>query len=485
MILLDQHPKVDLAGPTSETVVAGPSDPSLPDYETSQALEAQHNSDSTTLRKFSLHNTGNRFWRATLYALAIYVALSITIAVPLLVTKLRDHRHRPPLNDELSTLSTPLDYANAGFLAMDRTCNVWDASDEFSASASYTLEAEGSFSIRSTAWQEATDDNNSQIRGNLTVDINPDPSVSSAIFHVTLSSSASQFYQHSLICFDDEGSNRGLSIYIPSNLTELDSLSLNVTLLFPQASSLALHNLVTYLPMFSQRIGFLAPDIGFDKVELEGAGMDIHCDSLKSRQITVKNSLAAITGAYNASSNLKLDTVSGPINANIILVQDETSKAPTFFSLDTGNSQINAEVTLLADPSEFGLHPIAFLGHVGNFNGPLSLDVTHHSSTPTVSLDLVVQNNQAESNVTLDDKFVGLFDLQTKLASVDLDWESGDDPLGQNRQRVLVYDEKGSNRRRGWIGWGPRPDNWDPHEGKVTVISSLSPILLQVGSGVS
>ncbi|THV02450.1 hypothetical protein K435DRAFT_354799 [Dendrothele bispora CBS 962.96] len=271
-------------------------------------------------------------------------------------------------------------------------------------------------------------------------------------------------------------------LQIPSNLTESDTLSFDITLLFPQTSSLALHNLVTYLPMFSQRIGSLASNIGFDQVELEGAGMDIHCDSLKSRQIAVKNSLAAITGTYNASSSLRLDTISGPINASITLVQDETSKAPTFLSLDTGKSPINAEVILLADPSEFGLHPIAFLGQVKNFNGPLSLDVKHHPTTPTVSLDLMVQNNQAESNITLDDKFVGLFDLQTKLASVNLDWESGADPSGKNRQRTLLYDDKSSSRRRGWIGWGSRPEKWDPHEAKISVISSLSPILLQIGS---
>lgn len=102
MILLDpegqQHGKLTsyVAGPTVRLPdrVAGRSSILLPDYETSQA---QHNSPSSpdssptsstvSFRKYSLHNTvDSRFWRATLYALAIYIALSVTIGVPLIVT---------------------------------------------------------------------------------------------------------------------------------------------------------------------------------------------------------------------------------------------------------------------------------------------------------------------------------------------------------------------------------------------------------------
>lgn len=89
MIILeeaDQQAKLDssVAGPTlrfPDRAVGRSSSP-LPDYETSQAL--QHN--LTTPRK-SLHSKVDaRFWRATLYALVIYVALSVVIGVPLLVT---------------------------------------------------------------------------------------------------------------------------------------------------------------------------------------------------------------------------------------------------------------------------------------------------------------------------------------------------------------------------------------------------------------
>lgn len=99
MILLDpedqQQGKLTpyVAGPTVRLPdrVAGRSS-ILPDYETSQAQhtvppESPSTSSTVSFRKYSLHSTvDSRFWRATLYALAIYIALSVTIGVPLIVT---------------------------------------------------------------------------------------------------------------------------------------------------------------------------------------------------------------------------------------------------------------------------------------------------------------------------------------------------------------------------------------------------------------
>jgi len=91
MIILDpadQHPtKVSgfVAGPTlraPERVSTNGSP--LPDYETSQA---QHWHPVPPLPKPSSQSKPlSRFWRITLYVLAVYVALTIAIGVPLIVT---------------------------------------------------------------------------------------------------------------------------------------------------------------------------------------------------------------------------------------------------------------------------------------------------------------------------------------------------------------------------------------------------------------
>ncbi|KAK0212862.1 hypothetical protein DFS33DRAFT_74978 [Desarmillaria ectypa] len=130
MIILeeaDQQVKFDssVAGPTlrfPDRAVGRSSSP-LPDYETSQA---QHN--LTPTRK-PLHNKVDaRFWRATLYALVIYVVISVVIGVPLIVTQLSKKHRGPPgpwHNDDASISSQNL--ANNGILSLETLgCNSWD-----------------------------------------------------------------------------------------------------------------------------------------------------------------------------------------------------------------------------------------------------------------------------------------------------------------------------------------------------------------------
>lgn len=113
------------------------------------------------------------------------------------------------------------------------------------------------------------------------------------------------------------------------------------------------------------------------------------------------------------------------------------------------------------------------------------MDVAHDPSTPPVPLHLDIQNNLAESNVTLDTKYRGTFDVQTKLASAVVEEgepQSIPDPFGEDRPRVYVYDIKSDTRTLGWVGWGKRPKKWDPMvQGHVDIVSSLSSVSLQLG----
>ncbi|KAK0504788.1 hypothetical protein EDD18DRAFT_1126351 [Armillaria luteobubalina] len=490
MIILeeaDQQAKLDsfVAGPTlrfPDRAVGRSSSP-LPDYETSQAQQL----NLATPRKPLHSKVDARFWRATLYALVIYVALSVVIGVPLIVTRFaKKHRGPPPWHNDDASLSVQT-LSNNGVLSLETLgCNSWDTIEDdpshslFSASTSHTLPANGSFSIRSNVSHEA--DEAAGISGNLTVDINPDSSADSVLLLVSLQSSSLQLRQNTHICFMDTGSQRGISLYFPSHLGGAASISVAISLLFPQMPrAINIDYLATYLPMFTQVFGDFGDEIVFNKISIEGASMGIACDFMQAPKISVKNALASITGTFNASERLILDNVGGPIYASITLVQDKDRHQPTFFLLDTGNSEINASVTLLA-PDRYN-DPLNFIGNVKNFNGPLTLNVSHDPSTPPVSLDLHVQNAQAESSVTLDAKYAGFFDVQTKLASVavkeshiDPSW----DPSGENRYRQCVYEQSTTNRVRGWIGWGQKPTGRKPREGHVEVTSSLSPIQLHL-----
>ncbi|KIK67198.1 hypothetical protein GYMLUDRAFT_37262 [Collybiopsis luxurians FD-317 M1] len=505
MILLDpedqQHRKLNsyVAGPSVVRVpdrAIGRS--GLPDYETSQA---QHNSVSSPIsptvsfRKYSLHHTvDSRFWRATLYALAIYIGLTVTIGVPLIVTKLsHKHKNGPPPWEKGSndaSLSSPLVMMSNGLFSMSSSirCDMWNSTlnedGYYQSSASYTLDPSGSFSIRSSAWN--TDQNTeTEVTGALTVDINPDPSVTSAVFYLSTVSSSLQIRDECKICFssdDSDGDSRGLSLYIPANLTARESLSFNITLLFPQSSSsLRLDNLVTYLPMFTQTIGSIGPRVILDKLILEGMQLGINVDSVWANHINVKNLVGPISGSFNATKLLKLDTVKGSISANLTVVQGPGRKGPTFFSLDTGESEIIADIVLLSPVP--ATSPRNFIGHVKNFDGPIVLNVTHDEYTPPVPLDLRVQNNQAPCNISLDSKFSGNYDVATKLAAASVSWDSTAHDYTGTGQRQMLPDVDTESQKHGWVGWGNRPAHFDPREqGQVVLVSSLSPVSLTLGS---
>jgi hypothetical protein len=140
-------------------------------------------------------------------------------------------------------------------------------------------------------------------------------------------------------------------------------------------------------------------------------------------------------------------------------------------------SEIDARVTLVAPTTS------NFVADVKTFNGPLNVHVAHSSSTPPMPLQLSVQNNIAATNVFLDNKYEGLFNVQTKLDKVTVQQLNATDPLGKGRQRYVRYDQSSFDRAQGWVGWGVQPSGDGVPQGQVKVIASLSPVLLQLGSG--
>jgi len=302
------------------------------------------------------------------------------------------------------------------------------------------------------------------------------------VFYVTLTASSAELRSQAHICFASTGDDRGLSVYVPQNLAATDVLAFDIRLLFPQSSQLITPtDLITYLPMFSQWFGSLSSRVFVQNINIAGAGVDIICDSLHANNIIVKTSFASISGTFNVTQSLKLDNIGGSIHTNITLNNNPSQGIPTLLSLDTGNSDIVADVVMVAPSSS---QPPQYHAHVKTFNGSLSLNMVHDAATQPASLNLHVENNQAPSTVALDSKFAGLFDLHTKLSWAQVNYgQVTTDPTGQARQWHLDIDSNSTSWTRGWVGFGTRPMQFNPSmEGKVSVVSSLSPILLQLGS---
>jgi len=156
------------------------------------------------------------------------------------------------------------------------------------------------------------------------------------------------------------------------------------------------------------------------------------------------------------------------------------------FSLFFLFSPINANITLdSSETTEWSKGSPGFVALVKTFNGPLNLDITLKDNVPVSPLQLQVQNNLAQTSVSLDSYYEGSFSVQTKMSQVfvkDTAQSPRDDPANARRLRTLVYDQIFEARTSGWVGWGFRPmGSHRACQSYVEIVSALSPVTLTFG----
>ncbi|RDB25483.1 hypothetical protein Hypma_007705 [Hypsizygus marmoreus] len=467
----------------------------LPDYETSEAHQKLILKENIQRKRVD-----PRLWRAILYALAIYVILSAVIGVPIIIVKRRKNTDDMAYGigpiwdgDDDPGTSLSLSNSNPWLPGVTAKCD-WDDiehndSHNYSATVTRFLSCPGTLYIRSNISQTTTTASFSL--GHLTVDINPDPSALKTMFRVDAVASTKELLRHTTACFDESGNDRGLFIGVSKKLKPTDFVGLDIQVLLPKTiSSNAPLNFFTYLPWFSHGFGDLKNYTTFTNLVIEGAGFDVVARSVKASLISVKNSYGSILGEFHAIDSLTLDGIKGDIIANITLERDPASLGPTFLTLDTGDGAIDARVKLVAASPRYSFNPsqpYTFVADVKTFNGPLNIQVAHSSTTPPIPLQLTVQNNDGKTVVVVDKSFEGTYSAQSKLEKVAVEQPymlPSADPLGKGRSRNYKCDQKSVNRVRGWVGWGKQPKYGDGVvQGQIKVVSSLSPIMLDLGSG--
>jgi len=239
--------------------------------------------------------------------------------------------------------------------------------------------------------------------------------------------------------------------------------------------------------LFSQIFGKMDKQLTFNTITIEGLSSRFDAGYIQANNLLVRTSKAEIKGKFQVNESLTLDTIEAPINVAITLVNDWKRKTPTFLTLDTGNGAIDAQIQLVA-PLPPHHHHANFQTSIKTFNATLNANVTYDSSTLPSEFRLRAQNNLADSKITLDPKYQGTFDIQTKLSLAEVwlrDVTPLVDPLGENRNRHYQYDYTSSTRKFGWVGWGKRPGpEKHSHQGHVEISSSHSPVVLQLdGAG--
>ncbi|CAA7261668.1 unnamed protein product [Cyclocybe aegerita] len=482
----DNYPGLTLRHP--QAVHARSSTSTLPDYDTS---EAQHRK-VITRSTLSLGNFSARVWKIVIGVLLGYTVLSLAIGLPIILLKGRDRDDSFSLAPTSSlwvsedvVLPGPLQLATTGIptTTNNMTCNIWDTHPDIENTqfARFQLPPQGLITIRSNVTYEKVAADN--INGTLWVYMNQDKKEKDIIFNVSMKSSSNNVRLQTNVCFSEQGSSRGLTIYVPDTLGVGDLLTFNVLALLPQRKA-SIDQFLVYLPLLEHRIGYVQKQIEVTQFTLEGAARPMSCEFLQACQITFKNIMGSITGSFNVSNSLTLDTIKASIHSNITLTQGRLSPKPVILSMDTGDGDIDASIVLEAlSPIPRWQNSPAFVAYVKTFNQPLHLNVSYANSSCSAPVQLQVQNNMCRTTVALDETFQGSFSAQSKLSQTNVQdtvSERAVSPFGGSR--TIVYDQKTINRATGWVGWGQRPLS---HQllvrSYVEILSALSPVNLTFG----
>lgn len=200
----------------------------------------------------------------------------------------------------------------------------------------------GDISILSNATLQSMQ--SSKVFGNLTVDYDAGLENNSVHISVSMQTSTRALQTSTLVCYTDIGPNRGLSIFVrlrenpiypadfvqlPNNMTQIETISMDVHVVFPPAlsPSITIPNFNVYLPLFTQTFQDLKA-VNFDSVNIEGSIRPIDVmvcfasartpsivltpvQGIQAPRISVKNMLADISGTFNASESLCIDTIKG------------------------------------------------------------------------------------------------------------------------------------------------------------------------------
>ncbi|KAG1862539.1 hypothetical protein DFJ58DRAFT_775585 [Suillus subalutaceus] len=360
-------------------------------------------------------------------------------------------------------------------------CNAWsttgqldDAQNSIVGEVLNTVSSNGRFSITSNASYTS---NMNVVLGDLFVGINYNTSVTDTTISVKMQASNADLFDQTLVCFALSNNATGLAIYIPDNMSLNDQLLFNITLLYPQSPIAAqVDTFATYLPLFAQTFDNFGDYVNFGRVSIEGPISRIFVGSLEANHILVETSLESIFGQFAASRTLSVSTIQAPININASLFNDPDLMFPTYFEVNTGNSNLTANVILNAPNTGPPQRP-NFVANIRTFYGQATASFIHDPTSPPTAIKLRMENDLGPVYVMFDQYFQGIFQANAKLGTVSViqGTASSLDPFNPTLARNFLLNYVSDTWTYGWIGWGP--NSWDflqQQIGEVVVDTSIA-----------
>ncbi|VDC07726.1 unnamed protein product [Peniophora sp. CBMAI 1063] len=487
-----------------------PSPTVLPDYETSQAQF--YGGVLATVRKSTKSFARTRCFRILWWALIAYAVIVGLVGVPILAWKLSGkggHGGGDDGGGKPLILSIPFHSAtqvDMALLAAENAtfeCNKWedkhtlttDPDDPYHyiASLAFTfpplpvlqLSADGHLN-----WTDAPG-----LSGHMTFDVNPDASQRDLVLSADVRYSRPDLFHALSICHTQTANTSVITLRLPYNLWKEDVLETNMTLLFPQREQpISISTFATCFPTFDQVYGALDSAVHFDEVVIEGSGAPISFDGIHAQTLVVRTSGSSVTGRFNVSQVLSVDTVNGPIEADIFLLNDDTCKAPTHCSLNTGNAPIVADIVLSDQCTSTRKHHPHFEIHPNTFNAGLNMSISHATGSHPSRMFSMARTTQGPIYCSLDALFTGTFDLATKDAAADILRMPAVAQDAMNISSIIarwftggwnmVPDYSAPGRMLGWVGYGKRPAGGHG-ESHISLATSLSPVRLSLDEPVS
>jgi hypothetical protein len=118
-----------------------------------------------------------------------------------------------------------------------------------------------------------------------------------------------------------------------------------------------------------------------------------------------------------------------------------------------------------------------FIANLRTFSGSATASFVHDPLSPPTAIKLRLENDLGPSNLIVDEKYQGVFQVSTKLgiAAVTQGTAFAPDPWAQSLERSFLLNYNTTVRSYGWIGWGLRPGYYaNEQQGEVVVETSIA-----------
>ncbi|KAI0338860.1 hypothetical protein BDW22DRAFT_1337119 [Trametopsis cervina] len=235
-----------------------------------------------------------------------------------------------------------------------------------------------------------------------------------------------------------------------------------------------IETLETNMPLFVHELEDFRNTIYFSSISLSTTNVPIHAEYLSAAKARLRTTNSNIAGTINATEVIDLNTSNAPINAQLVLTNEDTG-SPSRITAHTSNSNVKLDISLAsaAKDNKGGVFKV----DVTSSNGPL--DVQYSAAPVGSKLDFRGTTSNSPARVTTHETFEGTFLLTTGRwfdAAVHVNGNA-EDPAGEGRQRRLTTRISQKGRAEGKVVW----DSDSGKElGSVQIQTSNSPAHLFV-----